>query len=108
MVATARLFDASIHDAKAIGDIAGYYFDQEAEGYYSAGAQSQGYWFGGGIEHLGLEGFVKQEDLFHLLRGRDPRTKKLLVRLQKQTEGSAKRTLGQDRCGLDITCDQRI
>ncbi len=102
MVATAHLLSASPHDAKAIGEIAGYYAGREVLGYYDSGTESKGYWFGGAIEHLGLEGEVKHADLFHLLRGRDPHTKQQLVRLQTKTDDK-QRKAGQDRAGLDIT-----
>ena len=102
MVATARLFNASVHDAKAIGDIVGYYCGEHVDGYYTANARSRGYWFGSGAEHLGLDGEVKRKDLFHLLRGRDHRTKEPIVRTQKNPNDK-KRMRGQDRAGLDVT-----
>lgn len=102
MVATARLFEASVHDANAVGDLVGYYCGTYVEGYYTANSETPGYWLGSGIDHFGLHGEVKREDLFHLLRGKHPKSKHQLVRLQKQTDGK-KRQHGQDRCGLDIT-----
>ncbi len=102
MVATARLFNASVHDAEAIGDIVGYYCGKTVKGYYTANSSSRGYWFGNGANHLGLEGEVKREDLFYLLRGKHHDTKRPLVRLQKNT-GDKIRKEGQDRCGLDLT-----
>lgn len=102
MVATARLFQASVHDVNAIGDLVGYYCGTYVEGYYTASSETLGYWLGSGTDHFSLHGEVKREDLFHLLRGKHPKSKHQLVRLQKQTDGK-KRQRGQDRSGLDIT-----
>ena len=48
--------------------------------YYTGGTEPPGYWLGGGIEALGLEGELKKDHFRHLLRGLSPDGDRKLVR----------------------------